>query len=415
MPSSSRKVVITGMGLVSPLGCDVELFWKRSISGYSGIRRVQQFDVSEYPSQIAGEVVEFDINAFLSPKEQRRMDPYSHFAVSAAKLAMKDSGLDMSKEDPCRAGVIAGSGIGGLQTMETQYRTLLERGPKRCSPFMIPQMISNMISGIVAIEYGMKGLNYGVVSACATAAHAIGDAMRAIQRGEVDIMVSGGSDASICALGFAGFCALRALSTRNDEPQRASRPFDRERDGFVMAEGAAILVLEELEHARKRGARIYAELAGYGATCDAFHETAPAEDGDGAARAMALAMTEAGLGPNEIDYINAHGTSTELNDKCETRAIKTALGPERAQSVMVSSTKSMTGHLLGAAGGIEAVVCALAIQRGVVPPTINYENPDPDCDLDYVPNTAREAKVRAALSNSLGFGGHNATLLLKAV
>lgn len=415
MPLPSRRVVITGLGVVSPLGCDLELFWKRNVAGHSGIRRVQQFDVSAFPSQIAGEVVEFDVNAFLSPKEQRRMDPYAHFAMGAAKLAMKDSGLDMSREDPCRVGVIAGSGIGGLQTMEIQYRTLLERGPKRCSPFMIPQMISNMISGNIAIEYGMKGPNYGVVSACATAAHALGDALRAIQRNEADIMVTGGSDASICALGFAGFCALRALSTRNDEPQRASRPFDRDRDGFVMGEGAAILVLEEFEHARRRGARIYAELAGFGATCDAFHETAPAEDGEGAARAMSLAMKDAGLTPDDVDYINAHGTSTELNDRCETRAIKTALGLDRARKVMISSTKSMTGHLLGAAGGIEAAVCALAIHRGVVPPTINYENPDPECDLDYVPNTAREIRVRAALSNSLGFGGHNATVLLRAV
>jgi 3-oxoacyl-[acyl-carrier-protein] synthase II len=415
MASPARRVVITGMGVVSPLGCDLEVFWKRNVSGQSGIRRVQQFDASAFPSQIAGEVVEFDINAFLTPKEQRRMDPFAHFAMGAAKLAMKDSGLDMSREEPCRAGVIAGSGIGGLQTMEVQHRTLLERGPKRCSPFMIPQMISNMISGNIAIEYGMKGPNYGVVSACATAAHALGDALRAIQRDEADIMVSGGSDASICALGFAGFCALRALSTRNDEPQRASRPFDRDRDGFVMGEGAAILVLEELEHARRRGARIYAELAGFGATCDAFHETAPSEDGEGAARAMGMAMKDAGLTPADVDYVNAHGTSTELNDKCETRAIKTAFGPDHARRIMVSSTKSMTGHLLGAAGGIEAVVCALAIQRGVVPPTINYENPDPECDLDYVPNTARETRVRAAVSNSLGFGGHNATLLIKAV
>lgn len=411
----ARRVVITGMGVVSPLGCDLDVFWKRNVSGHSGVRRVQQFDVSAYPSQIAGEVVEFDVNAFVSPKEQRRMDPYARFAMGAAKLAMTDSGLDMAVEDPLRAGVIAGSGIGGLQTMEVQYRTLIERGPRRCSPFMIPQMISNMMSGNIAIEYGMKGPNYGVVSACATAAHAIGDAMRIIQRGETDIMVSGGSDASICALGFAGFCALRALSTRNDEPQRASRPFDRERDGFVMAEGAAMIVLEELEHARQRGARIYAELAGFGATCDAFHETAPSEDGEGAARAMTMAMKDAAINPADIDYINAHGTSTELNDRCETRAIKTALGEERARSIMVSSTKSMTGHLLGAAGGIEAAVCALAICNGVVPPTINYENHDPECDLDYVPNQAREAKVRAALSNSLGFGGHNASLLIKAI
>jgi 3-oxoacyl-[acyl-carrier-protein] synthase II len=311
--------------------------------------------------------------------------------------------------------VIIGSGIGGLQTLQTQYTILKEKGPDRCSPYMILQMISNMAAGLLAIEYQFKGPNFSVVSACATAAHAIGEAFRIIQRGEVDIMVAGGSDASVCELGFAGFCALRALSTRNDEPQKASRPFDLNRDGFIMAEGSGIIVMEEEEHARKRGAPIYCELSGYGATCDAFHETAPSADGEGAARSMQLAMKESQVGPEGVDYINAHGTSTTMNDKCETLSIKRAFGDEQARKVMVSSTKSMTGHLLGAAGGIEAAICALAIKHGVIPPTINYETPDPACDLDYVPNTARQKKIRVALSNSLGFGGHNATLAFRSV
>ncbi len=410
-----RKVVITGLGIVSPLGCDEALFWKRIVSGQSGVRRVQQFDVLPYSSQIAGEVVEFNLDAVMSKKDQRRSDPYAHYALGAAKTAITCSGLEMSREDPCRAGVIVGSGIGGLQTLQTQHSILKEKGPSRCSPYMILQMITNMAAGLIAIKYQFKGPNYSVVSACATSAHAIGDAFRIIQRGDADIMIAGGSDASICELGFAGFCALKALSTCNDEPQKASRPFDKNRDGFVMAEGAAILVLEEWEHACKRGAPIYCELSGYGATCDAFHETAPSVDGDGAARSMQLAMADSQAGPGDVDYINAHGTSTMLNDKCETLSIRKAFGEEKAHKVMVSSTKSMTGHMLGAAGGIEAAVCALAIKHGIVPPTINYETPDPDCDLDYVPNTAREKKIRLALNNSLGFGGHNATLAFRAV
>ncbi|MBU4200415.1 MAG: beta-ketoacyl-ACP synthase II [Verrucomicrobia bacterium] len=410
-----RKVVITGLGLVSPLGCDESLFWQRIVSGQSGIRRIQQFDVTSYPCQIAGEVVEFNLDAFMPKKDQRRSDPYSHYAIGAAKMAIACSGLDMSHEDPCRAGVIVGSGIGGLQTLQTQHTILKEKGPSRCSPYMILQMISNMAAGLIAIEYQFKGPNFSVVSACATAAHAIGEALRTIQHGDADIMVAGGSDASVCELGFAGFCALKALSTRNDEPQKASRPFDLNRDGFVMSEGAGILVLEELEHARQRGAPVYCELSGYGATCDAFHETAPSADGEGAARSMQLAMAESQTNPAGVDYINAHGTSTSLNDKCETLSIKKAFGAEQAHKVMISSTKSMTGHLLGAAGGVEAAICALAIKHGVVPATINYETPDPDCDLDYVPNTAREKKISVALSNSLGFGGHNATLAFRAI
>jgi 3-oxoacyl-[acyl-carrier-protein] synthase II len=341
------------------------------------------------------------------------MDPYSHYAMAAAKLAVADSGVDMSREDARRVGVIVGSGIGGLHTLEAQHSVLIQKGPDRCSPFMIPQMICNMAGGLIAIEYGMKGPNYAVVSACATAAHCMGDAMILIQRGNADVMLAGGSEAAVTPLGIAGFCALRALSTRNDDPQKASRPFDAGRDGFVMGEGSGVLVLEELEHAKKRGARIYCELAGYGVSCDAFHMTAPDDAGEGAARSMKLAIENARLTPGDIDYVNAHGTSTELNDRCETAAIKAALGEARARQIMVSSTKSMHGHLLGAAGGVESIVCALAIQHQVAPPTTNYETPDPSCDLDYVPNTARPARIRACLNNSFGFGGHNATLVLK--
>ncbi len=410
-----RKVVVTGLGVVSPLGSQLDVFWKRNLNGVSGIRRVQQFDCSPYQSQIGGEVIEFNADEFLSKKDQRRSDRYSHFAIAAAKMAVTDAGLDWAKEDPTRGGVIVGSGIGGLQTLQTQHSILRDKGPSRCSPFMIPQMISNMAAGLIAIEHQLKGPNFAVVTACATAAHALGCAMQNIKLGEAEIMLAGGADACLCDLGYAGFCALRALSTRNDSPQQASRPFDAERDGFVMAEGAGIVVLEELEHARRRGARIYCELAGYGATCDAFHETAPEESGDGGARAMRLAIQSAGARAEDVDYINAHGTSTKLNDACETRAIKSALG-EHARRVMISSTKSMTGHLLGAAGGVEAAICALAIQHQAVPPTINYTTPDPVCDLDYVPNTAREAPgLQFVLSNSLGFGGHNATLAFRAV
>lgn len=403
------------MGVVSPLGCTLDTFWAKLTAGQSGIRKIQSFDASIFYSQIAGEVVDFAVDQFVSKKEQRRMDLYCHYAIGASKMAVADAGLDMNVEDPTRVGVIVGSGVGGLRTIETQYKVLTEKGPDRCSPFLIPMMIANMAAGNVAIELNMKGPNYATVSACATALHAIGDSMRIIERGDADVILAGGAEAAVCILGFAGFCSLRALSGRNDEPQRASRPFDAGRDGFVMSDGGAVLVLEELEHARKRGARIYCEAAGFGMTCDAFHMTAPSEGGEGAARAMKLAMADAGASPDDIDYINAHGTSTELNDKAETQAIKTALGDARAGKVMISSSKSMTGHLLGAAGGIETIVCAMAIKHGVVPPTINYEKPDPACDLDYVPNVARQHKVRACINNSLGFGGHNASLLLKAI
>lgn len=410
-----RKVVITGIGLVSPFGSDLDRFWQRNLAGESGIRRVTAFDVSPFPSQIAGEVREINIDDFIPKKERRRTDLYSQYAIIASRMAMKDSGLDAGTLDPYRAGVIVASGIGGLQSLENQHKILIEKGPSRCSPFTIPAMICNIASGLIAIEFQFKGPNYAVVSACASGTHGIGDALRIIQRGDADVMLAGGSDASICDIGFAGFCALRALSTRNNEPEKASRPFDAGRDGFVMSEGAGILVLEEYEFARKRGARIYCELAGYGATCDAFHETAPIADGSGGAKAMALAIADAGENAEAVDYINAHGTSTELNDKCETLAIKSALGEDKARRVMISSTKSMIGHLLGAAGAVEAAVCALAIKHGAVPPTINYTTPDPACDLDYVPNTAREKKLRLVLSNSLGFGGHNATLAFRAI
>jgi 3-oxoacyl-[acyl-carrier-protein] synthase II len=402
------------MGVVSPLGCDVNKFWERLVAGQSGIRKIARFDATNFTSKIGGEVVELNLDAFVSKKDQRRLDPFSQFGVAAAKLAMIDSGLELEREVHERIGVIVGSGIGGLLVMQEQTRIWLEKGPSRFSPFMIPQMIGNIVGGLIAIEYHLTGPNFGVVSACATATHSLGESLRIIQHGEADIMLAGGAEAPMCELGVGGFCAMRALSTRNDEPTRASRPFDADRDGFVISEGAGVLVLEELERAKKRGARIYCELAGYGRTCDAHHITAPDERGLGAARGMSLAFEDAGLRADQIDYINAHGTSTELNDKCETLAIKTALG-DHARKVAISSTKSMTGHMLGAAGAVESAACAMAIQRGIIPPTINYETPDPACDLDYVPNKAREAKVKACLNNSLGFGGHNATLCFKAL
>ncbi|MBU0679572.1 MAG: beta-ketoacyl-ACP synthase II [Verrucomicrobia bacterium] len=410
-----RRVVITGMGVVSPLGCKLDDFWGRLVAGTSGIRNIQTFNVSDYTSQIAGEVIEFNPEDFVEKKEARRMDPFSLYGLAAAKMAVNDSGIDFSACDTTRAGVLVGSGIGGLQILISQMRTLDSRGPSRFSPFMIPQMITNIIAGQIAIEYGLKGPNFCITSACASATHCLGESLRMIERGEADIMVAGGTEGAINELGVGGFCAMRALSTRNDEPTRASRPFDMDRDGFVIGEGAGLLVVEEYDHAVKRGANIYCELAGYGRTCDAYHITAPDSEGEGGARGMKLAYEDAGLNADEIDYINAHGTSTKLNDKGETLAIKTALGENNARKVAISSTKSMTGHLLGAAGGVEAIASALIIRNGIIPPTINLENPDPDCDLDYVPNTAREAKVNACLSNSLGFGGHNATLCFKSI
>jgi len=403
------------MGVVSPIGSTLERFWDGLTAGRSGIRRIEGFDATDFAARIAGELTDFDVNEFIDRKEQRRMDGFSHYAIAAAKMAMDDAAFDREAENPTRMGAIVGSGIGGLGTLETQHRTLLDRGPSRCSPFMIPQMITNMASGLIAIEHDLRGPNYAVVSACATAAHSIGDGLRLIERNDADVIVAGGAEAAITPLGIGGFAAMKALSTRNDDPQTASRPFDIDRDGFVMGEGAGILVLEELEHARARGANIYCEVAGFGATCDANHMTAPAESGEGATRAMVMAMNDAGLNPEDIDYVNAHGTSTPLNDKIETLAIKNALGEDDARRIMISSTKSMTGHLLGAAAGIESIACGMAIKNSVVPPTINQITSDPACDLDYVPNTAREAGVRACLNNSLGFGGHNACVAMRRI
>jgi len=411
----TRRVVVTGIGVVSPIGSTIEAFRASLQSGRCGIRRIESFDASAYDAQIAGEVTDFDIDAFIPKKEQRRMDRFCHFGCAAAKMAMDDAAFDRDKIDPVRMGTIVGSGIGGLGTLEGQHKVLLEKGPGRCSPFMIPQMIVNMASGLIAIDHNLKGPNYCVVSACASAAHAMGDALRLIQRNEVDVVVAGGAESCISPLGIGGFAAMKALSTRNDDPATASRPFDKERDGFVMGEGAAILVMEEFEHAKARGAKIYCEIAGFGQSCDAYHMTAPMDSGEGATRAMVSAIRDAGRTPASVTYINAHGTSTPLNDKIETRAIKGALGEDLARKVMISSTKSMTGHLLGAAAGVEAIACALAIKYGFVPPTINQINPDPECDLDYVANSAREAVVEVALNNSLGFGGHNACVCMTKV
>ncbi len=412
---SRRRVAVTGLGVVSPLGCNHDRFIERLLAGQSGVRHVQAFDVSAYTSKIAGEVVEFDPEQYIPKKEARRMDPFCQYGIAATKLAVADAGIDFTKEDPTRCGALMGSGIGGLQILQEQMRILAEKGPSRFSPFMIPQMITNILAGYVAIEYGLQGPNYCITSACATATHCLGESMRLIRAGEADVMVAGGAEGSICELGIGGFCAMRALSTRNDEPTRASRPFDRGRDGFVIAEGAGILVLEELERAKARGARIYCELSGYGRTCDAYHITAPHENGAGAARAMTQAISDAGLTPSDITYVNPHATSTQLGDLCEIQAIKTALGADAAKKIALSATKSMIGHGLGAAGGLESVAVARMIEKGVVHPTINLEDPDEGCDLDFVPNQARELKIKAALKNSFGFGGHNASLCFTAL
>lgn len=411
---SRRRVVVTGLGVVSPLGSDLKLYADRLLAGTSGIRKIQKFDVSAYASQIAGEVVEFNPDPYIPKKEQRRMDPFCLYGMVAAKMAVADSGIDFSKEDPTRCGALVGSGIGGLLILQDQMRVLIEKGPSRFSPFMIPQMITNILPGYLAIEYGLQGPNFCITSACATATHCLGEAMRVIRNGEADVMIAGGAEGSVCELGVGGFCAMRALSTRNHEPEKASRPFDRGRDGFVIAEGAGMMVLEEYERAKARGANIYCELAGYGRTCDAFHITAPHDEGAGAARAMALAIQDAQLTPEQINYVNPHATSTQLGDLCEVKAIKRALG-ETAKSIPVSATKSMIGHGLGAAGGLESVAVALMIKRGAVHPTINLDDPDDGCDLDFVPHTAREYRITAALKNSFGFGGHNATLCFTAV
>lgn len=411
---NGRTVVVTGLGVVSPVASELDTFWTNIQNGVSGIDLVKGMpDIDQYPVQIGGEIRDLDLERFVEKKDIRKMDPFSAYGVAASIMAVEDAGLNPDELDCERVGVIASSGIGGMQFMQNECLKAFEKGPRRISPQLIPQMITNILSGYVSIKYGFQGPNFCVTSACASGTHSIGEALRIIQYGDADVMVAGGAEASIAMLGVQGFAALRATSRRNDDPKGASRPFDKDRDGFVMSEGAGILVLEEKEHAIKRGAKIYCELAGYGRTGDAYHITAPDSKADQAARGIKLAIKDAGLTADDVDYINAHGTSTPLNDKGETLAIKKALGEEKAYKVAVSSTKGMTGHMLGAAGGVEAAICALAIRDGVIPPTINYTTPDPDCDLDYVPNEKREMDLNVALSNSLGFGGHNATLCFK--
>lgn len=409
---NKRRVVVTGLGVISPVGNDVNTFWQALLSGKSGIGPLTSFDAARFDSRIAGEVKGFNPLEYMDSKETKRVDKFVHYAVAASKQAVRDSGLDLDKEDTNRIGVVIGSGIGSLRSVEDECRSYFEKGPEKMSPFMIPRLIVNEAAGHVSIGLGLKGPNSCVATACASGSHAVGDAFRVIKYGDADMMLAGGTESCVTALGVGGFCALKALSRRNDAPEKASRPFDKLRDGFVIAEGAGVVVLELLEHALKRNARIYAEMVGYGMSADAFHMTAPDSSGDGAKRAMQAALNDAGIKPEEVDYINAHGTSTALNDKVETLAIRKAFG-SHAYKLAVSSTKSMTGHLLGAAGGIEFVVCCLSIRDAIVHPTINQEVPDPDCDLDYVPNVSRKMKVEVAMSNSLGFGGHNATVVVR--
>lgn len=415
--NAGRRVVITGIGAVSCLGNSVQELWNAVINGKCGLGKVERFDLSAYRTKIAGEVKNFDPTIYMTEKEARRLDDFALYAIAASDEAMKNAGLPMDLRDgavvnPNRVGVCIGSGIGGMRTLEKQCETLITKGPSRISPFLIPMMIADMGSGSVSMRYGAKGPNFTAVSACASAAHSLGEAFSAVVRGDADIMISGGAEASVSRLGFAGFCSMKAMSQRNDDPQHASRPFDRDRDGFVMSEGAGILILEELEHAKRRGAAILAEMVGYGATGDAYHITSPAPGGEGAARAIQMAMDNAGINPEDVDYVNAHGTSTTLNDLYETQALKTVFG-DKISGVAVSSTKGSTGHALGAAGGLETIICALSIRNGIVPPTINYETPDPECDLDYTPNTAREKVIDVAINTNLGFGGHNGALILK--
>lgn len=410
--SEARRVVITGMGVVTSLGLGIEPFWQNLLVGKSGIGPITSFDASAFTTRFAAEVHDFNPEEFMERKEARRMDRFVQFSVAATRMAMEDACFNITPENAERVGVLIGSGIGGILTIEEQFRIMLEKGPDRISPFFIPMLISDMASGQVSILFGAKGPNSTVVTACATGTHAIGDAFHIIRRGDADAMIAGGAEAAISPLGLGGFCAARALSTRNDDPEHASRPFDADRDGFVMAEGAGVLILESLACARQRNARIYAEVIGYGLSGDAFHITAPAPEGEGAARAMRMALCHARIKPEEVDYINAHGTSTIPNDRLETAAIKSVFG-EAAYRVAISSTKSMTGHLLGAAGAVEAAICALAIKHQIVPPTINYVTPDPECDLDYTPNKPCPRRIRVAMSNSFGFGGHNATVILR--
>src|SRR6266481_3702001 len=413
--NNDRRVVITGLGAITPIGSDVETFWSNLKNGVSGIHTIDAFDTTGYDCRIGGQVRDFDPKPFFkNPKDVRRTDRFTHFAMAAAKMAIADSGIDVANlNERDRFGVIVGTGIGGLKTLQDQLRILLTKGPGRNSPFTIPMLISNMAGGSISMEFDLRGPNLCIVTACASSNNAIGESWRIIKFGNADIFLAGGSEASIVEIGVAGFSAMKALSTRNDEPEQASRPFDRDRDGFVMSEGAGIVVVEELEHARARGAKIYCEITGYGVSADAYHMTAPPPDGEGAARAMKMALDHARISPAQVDYINAHATSTDIGDLCETRAIKRIFGAY-ADKVSISATKSMTGHLLGGAGGIEMAACALAIRDSVIPPTINLENPGEECDLDYTPHVAREKKVRVALNNSFGFGGHNATLVASA-
>lgn len=407
-----RRVVITGLGVITPVGNDVDTFWNNLQNGVSGIELIQAFDTTNYDCRIGGEVRGFDPKqVFNNPKDARRTDRYTQLAMAAAKMAMTDSGIDVDKTNRNRFGAIVSSGIGGLRTLEEQHNALLQKGPSRVSPFTIPMLISNMASGLISMEFGLRGPNLCIVTACATSNNAIGESWRMIKFGDADIFLAGGSEAPVVTIGLASFAAMKALSTRNDDPHRASRPWDRDRDGFVMSEGAGVAVVEELEHAKARGAKIYCELNGYGLSADAYHMTAPPPDGDGAARAMQMALDHAQIRAEQVDYVNAHATSTDLGDICETRAIKTVFG-DYARKVSISSTKSMTGHLLGGAGAVEMAACALAIRDSVIPPTINLENPGEECDLDYTPNVAKQKKVRVALNNSFGFGGHNATVVL---
>jgi 3-oxoacyl-[acyl-carrier-protein] synthase II len=410
---TDRRVVITGLGVVTSLGRKPDVFWKNIIEGKCGIHKITSFDVSKFTCQIAAEVPDFDATAsFPSPKEVRRADRFTQFATAAGHEALLDAHLDLNKTNRDEVGVFIGSGIGGLHTVEEQHKVYMAKGPGRLSPFMIPMLISNMGSGLFSMYFGLRGPNVATCSACSTATHAIGEAWRTIKMGDAKVMFAGGSEAAILPLGLGGFCSMRALSLRNDDPQHASRPFDRDRDGFVMGEGASVVALEELEHAKARGAHIYCEVVGYGNTADAHHLTAPSPNGEGAARCMKMALRSAELNPSDISYINAHGTSTPQGDIAETQAIKSVFGPD-AKKVAVSSTKGATGHMLGAAGSVEMAICAKALECDIVPPTINFENRDPECDLDYVPNTAREMKVNAIINNSFGFGGHNASIVAR--
>ena len=407
-----KKVVVTGLGLITPLGIGLQESWDGIVGGRSGIVRITQFDTSGFPTQIAGEVKGFNAEDYIELKEIKKMDRFIHFAIAAAGMALDDAGLKITEETAERTGVIVGSGIGGLHAIEHYHSVLLEKGPKRITPFFIPMLIVNLASGQISMKFGAKGPNSAVATACATGSHAIGDAFKIIQRGDADIMIAGGTEAVITPLGIGGFNAMKALSTRNEEPEKASRPFDRDRDGFIMGEGSGILILESIESALNRGAKIYAELVGYGMTADAYHMTSPSPHGEGAARCMTMALRDGNVQPSDVSYINAHGTSTKHGDELETQAIKTVF-QEDAYRIPVSSTKSMTGHLLGAAGGVEAILTALSIYNDLIPPTINLDNPDPECDLDYVPHLARKADVRYALTNSFGFGGTNACLLFR--